>query len=503
MDLDMQNSMQIQYLPIAAIKPSPHAARQHSSAQRRKLKSLLQKFGQVVPIIIDANSEIVDGHAVHGALRELGHDEIAVVVVENRSEAEIRALRLALNRVAQDAVWDDTKLRGEFEYLIGVGFELDLSGFEAVEIDMALAIDAPSANVVEEEVAEEVTPAEGQAVTQLGDVFHLGAHKIGCGDARDAAFIRSLVAGKQVACVFSDPPYNVPIDGFVSGLGKTRHREFAMGAGEMSREQFVAFLITTVVAITPVLVDGAILYLCMDWRHGGELCEAAAQSGLEQKNLCVWVKSNAGMGSFYRSQHELIYVFKHGVGPHQNHFGLGAGGRNRSNVWQYRGVNAFGKDRMSLLGVHPTVKPVAMIADALRDVTRRGELVLDVFLGSGSTLIAAEETGRVCIGVELDPAYVDVTIRRWQKRTGKDAVHAVTGETFDAIAELAVLSVASAEAAITDAAVGSDISNLVADEVRAVATSTDALVEVCLPKAVAGAVTIAKTDAAKTEVGDV
>jgi DNA modification methylase len=326
---------------------------------------------------------------------------------------------------------------------------------------------------------------------------------MGCGDARDAAFIAGLVAGKQVACVFSDPPYNVPIDGFVSGLGKTRHREFAMGTGELSREQFVAFLSTTVTAITPVLVDGAILYLCMDWRHGGELCEAAAQNGLEQKNLCVWVKSNAGMGSFYRSQHELIYVFKHGVGPHQNHFGLGAGGRNRSNVWQYRGVNAFGKDRMSLLGAHPTVKPVAMIADALRDVTRRGELVLDVFLGSGSTLIAAEETGRVCIGVELDSAYVDVAIRRWQKRTGKDAVHAVTGETFDVIAERALFSVASAETTVTDAVIGSGIPDVVANEVQTVTTSTDASVETGLPKAVAGAVLLAKTDVAKTEVGDV
>jgi DNA modification methylase len=208
-----------------------------------------------------------------------------------------------------------------------------------------------------------------------------------------------------------------------------------MANGEMPRDQFVAFLCETVAAIKPVLADGAILYLCMDWRHGGELCEAAALNGLEQKNLCVWVKSNAGMGSFYRSQHELIYVFKHGAAPHQNNFGLGAGGRSRSNVWNYRGVNAFGKDRMDLLGIHPTVKPVAMIADALRDVSRRGDIVLDSFLGSGSTLIAAEETGRLCIGVELDPLYVDVAIRRWQKRTGKDAVHAATGETFDAIAE--------------------------------------------------------------------
>jgi len=462
MDLNMKNSLQIQYLSMAAVMPSAHSARQHSASQRRKLKNLLQKFGQVAPIIIDVNNEIVDGHAVYETLRDLGHDEIAVVTVENRTEAEIRALRLALNRVAQDTVWDDAKLRDEFAYLINVGFDLDLSGFETVEIDMALSIDAPTANTVEEEALDDLVPAAGPSAAKLGDVFCLGDHKVGCGDARDATFIRSLVASKTVACVFSDPPYNVPIDGFVSGLGKTRHRDFAMAAGEMTREEFVAFLSAAVAAIKPFLVDGAILYLCMDWRHGGELCEAAAQNGLQQKNLCIFVKSSPGMGSFYRSQHELVYVFKHGEGPHQNHFGLGAHGRNRSNVWQYRSVNVFGKDRMSLLRTHPTVKPVAMIADALRDVTRRGEIVFDSILGSGSTLIAAEETGRVCIGVELDPIYVDAAIRRWQKRTGKDAVHAVTGETFDEIYQRAV-SVAASDAASTDVAASESSTDNAAD----------------------------------------
>jgi DNA modification methylase len=496
--MTLKNSLEIVYLPATAIKPSPHAARQHSRAQRRKLKSILGRFGQVVPLPLDATTgTLIDGHAVFDALVELDHDEIAVIRLENRSEVEIRALRLALNRVAQDAVWDDAKLRGEFEYLVSIGFDLDLTGFEAIEIDMALAIDVPAANIVEEEMLDEIEPTEGPTVTQFGDVFHLGDHKVGCGDAHDAAFIDNLAGGKTVACVFSDPLYNVPIDGFVSGLGKTRHREFAMGTGEMSREQFVAFLSATVAAIKPVLADGAILYLCMDWRHGGELCEAAAQNGLEQKNLCVWVKSNAGMGSFYRSQHELIYVFKHGEGPHKNHFGLGAGGRNRSNVWQYRGVNAFGKDRTSLLGVHPTVKPVAMIADALRDVTRRGDIVLDVFLGSGSTLIAAEETGRVCIGVELDPAYVDVAIRRWQKRTGKDAVHAVTGETFDAIAERAasLVAIGSLRAAVT--------TDVGADEAPTVAAAASGAVEASLPNSAAGMVTAATMETVKGEADNV
>jgi DNA modification methylase len=208
-----------------------------------------------------------------------------------------------------------------------------------------------------------------------------------------------------------------------------------MASGEMSRKEFVAFLIAFIAAPKPSLADGAILFVCMDWRHAGELLEAADQQELEFKNLCVWVKSNAGMGSFYRSQHELVFVFKSGQGPHQNNFGLGKHGRTRSNVWQYRGINAFGKDRTELLGAHPTVKPVAMIADALRDVSRRDEIVLNPFLGSGSSLIAAEDVGRICIGNEIDPAYVDTAIRRWQRRTGRDAVNSATGETFSAVAD--------------------------------------------------------------------
>jgi DNA modification methylase len=241
----------------------------------------------------------------------------------------------------------------------------------------------------------------------------------------------------------------VRIGGFVSGHGKNQHREFAMASGEMSRNEFIAFLIAFLDALKTTLVDGAILFVCMDWRHANEVLVAAAQQDLEFKNLCIWVKSNAGMGAFYRSQHELVFVFKHGDAPHQNNFCLGQHGRSRSNVWNYRGVNAFGRDRTELLGVHPTVKPVAMIADALRDVSRRGEVVLDPFLGSGSTLIATEEVGRICVANEIDPGYVDVAIRRWQKQTGRDAVNAATGETFAAaaarIATKTTIAVTSAE----------------------------------------------------------
>lgn len=433
----MQNSPESIYLPIAAVRPSPHAARNHNQAQRRKLRSLVEKYGQVVPIIVDANHEIVDGHAVHAVLQELGYDEVQAVVVHNRTEAEIRALRLALNRIGEDTQWDTAKLKGEFEALTNLGFDLDLTGFDAVHIDMTLAIDEPAADAVEEVVAADVEPQAGLTVSKVGDVWRLGRHVVGCGDARDGEHLCRLMPDVRAAVVFTDPPYNVRVRGHVSGLGEHEHREFPMASGEMSRAEFVGFLAAFLATLKPYVVDGAILFVAMDWRHAGELLEAATEQGLEFKNVCVWVKNNAGMGSFYRSQHEFVFVFKQGNAPHQNHFELGQHGRNRTNVWRYAGVNSFGKGRDELLGIHPTCKPVAMIADALKDVSRRGEHVLDPFLGSGSTLMAAEETGRICTGNELDPAYVDVAVRRWQKATGKDAVHVLTGETFDAVAEAA------------------------------------------------------------------
>jgi DNA modification methylase len=426
----MSNHPETLIVPIDSLKPYDNSPRTHNRQQRRKLKKLLKGFGQVTPAIIDNNNEIVDGHAVWQALKDLGQTEIQVVRVANRSPAEIRALRLALNRVAEETVWDSHKLRTEFADLIQLGFDLDLTGFDSVEIDMALSLDEPASDAVEGALAKDLTPQRAVA-TVTGDVWCVGRHRIVCGDARDKGLISPLTLGRPVVAVFTDPPYNVRIEGNVSGLGRTRHAEFAMASGEMEPERFVAFLTDALEAMIPYLTDSAILYVAMDWRHCEELIRAGKSCGLELKNLCVWVKTNAGMGTFYRSQHELIFVWKHGNEPHQNNFELGQHGRTRTNVWRYAGVNTFGRNRMDLLGVHPTVKPVAMIADALKDVTRRGDLVLDPFLGSGSTLLAAEETGRCCIGVELDPGYVEVAVRRWQKMTGKSATHPVTGEFFD------------------------------------------------------------------------
>jgi DNA modification methylase len=431
----MQNAPEILHLPIDQVKPYPRHARLHNRKQRLKLQALLRRHGQVTPIIVDENYVIVDGHAVHAALLSLGQAEILAVVTHGREPAEVRALRLALNRIPEDAGWDDDRLRAELADLLQLGFNMELTGFDSVEIDMALAIDEPPTDRIEEAAVEELISPDQPGIVELGNVWQLGRHTVACGDARDHDLIQRLAGVRLISAVFTDPPYNVPIAGFVSGLGSIHHRDFAMATGEMNGEEFTRFLTEFLGALKPALADGAILYTCMDWRHMRELLDAGAHNKLELKNLCVWAKSNAGMGSFYRSQHELVFVWKHGSGSHQNHFELGQFGRSRSNVWEYRGVNTFGTERTELLGVHPTIKPVTMIADALRDVTRRGDLVLDPFLGSGSTLLAAEETGRCCIGVELDPGYVELAIRRWQKRTRKDAADIVSGETFDAFIE--------------------------------------------------------------------
>ena len=257
-----------------------------------------------------------------------------------------------------------------------------------------------------------------------------------CGSALDAAAFTALLSDERAAMVFTDPPYNVPIDGHASGLGAIHHRPFPMASGEMDGAEFTSFLSEAFRNLVAFSVDGAVHFICMDWRHVEELLAASRAAYDELKNLCVWVKDNGGMGSLYRSQHELVFVFKHGRQGHRNNVQLGRFGRNRSNVWHYPGANSFarGGGEGNLLALHPTVKPVALVADATLDCSARGDIVLDAFLGSGTTLIAAERTGRRCYGLELDPAYVDTTIRRWQALTGGSARHAASNRNFDDLA---------------------------------------------------------------------
>ena len=420
-------------VPIGSLRPYGVMLRRRSRRHISKLQRSLRRFGQVAPIIVSSSNEIIDGHAVWEALKANNSAEIRVVRVTHLNESEIRALRLQLNRAAQNSVWQKPELKAEIESLLEIGFDLDDTGFETAEIDGLLNLDIPDANVIE--TGEEIPAVAKLAVSEVGQIFQLDNHRLGCGDAGDEAFVRSVCNNSYADCVFTDPPYNLRIPGVVSGEGKHQHNNFVQASGEMSRPEFGTFLRERLEVLRVCCAAHAVLFVCTDWRHTLELLTAAEQLGLPHLNTCVWGKTNPGMGAPWRSQHEFVHVFKASDAAYRNNVELGRFGRNRSNLWIYGGMTAFSRDRDVLLSSHPTVKPVALIADALRDVTRRGDLVLDSFCGTGSTIAAAEEVGRRCCAVELDPLYVDVAIRRWQKLTGRDALCIQTAETFDAMTE--------------------------------------------------------------------
>lgn len=427
-----KNSLFIEYRNVAELLAYPGNLRVHNRSQKRKLRACLQKFGVVTPIIINDDNVVVDGHAVLKEWTELGNDQIPVVVVRGRGSLDVRALRLALNRIPQDAKWNQPQLKAEVQDFLEIAYDVSITGFDQVEIDMVLATDDVPSGAVED--APPRPNPNALAVSKLGDLWILGKHRITCGDSRNAATLARLMGSTAAQMVFTDPPFNVPVR-TISGLGKHKHREFEMASGEMTRDEFTLFLQTFLEGALVHLRDGGLAYVCMDWKHQWELLTAADNLGLRQMNLCVWSKTTPGMGSFYRSSHELIHIFKKGDAPHVNNFELGKNGRSRSNVWTYRGMNVPGAERDELLALHPTVKPRALVADAIKDVTRRNDVVLDPFLGSGTTVIAAEDTGRRCYGIELDPLYIDTAIRRWQAHTGGEAILAGTETTFDELEE--------------------------------------------------------------------
>lgn len=424
------NELVVESVPIASLRPVAPAIRTHSKKQRGKLRRLLEAYGQVSPVLVGPDYSIVDHQLVWEELKALGHSMINVIVIADRSPSELLALRLALNRSALDGGWNSQELRTALEQLVRVDFELDLTGFDAPEIDSYLNLDLPGANV--EENGSDIPAVEQTAITTLGTIWKLGRHRVGCGDATDGDFVTRVLNGQVAAVAFTDPPWNIPVQGFISGKGKHRHREFVQGTGELSDDAFFGFLCDLLAVLKQSCSRSALLYVCIDWRHITEMNVAARRCGMPLYNMCVWTKTNGGMGGIYRNAHELIPVYLAGDQPPLNNVELGRHGRNRTNVWQYAGMNAFGKDRDAILGSHPTAKPVVLVADALRDVTKRGDVVIDTFLGSGTTLMAAQETGRICCGTELDPLYVDVIVRRWQAATGLEAVRADTGETFNA-----------------------------------------------------------------------
>ena len=429
----LSNSLSVQRLATDALRPSASSVRRHPKKQLAKIQKSLTAFGQVTPILVTPDGEIIDLELVWRAAMANGATHVDVVVIADKSPQEIKALRLALNRTALDAVWDDENLRAVLVDLLDNSFDLDLTGFDAPEIDHYLNLDIPSANV--EENGSDIPPLGPRAVSCVGDIWTLGDHRVGCGSATDETIVKSVLNGRSANVCFVDPPYNIKVDGFVTGKGRHRHREFVQGAGEMSDQEFFGLIRDSLAVLQRGCTPSALIYACIDWRHVMEMTVAGHACGMPLYTICVWTKTNGGMGGIYRNAHELVCVFKAGNEQPLDNVELGRHGRNRTNVWSYPGMSSFGKGRDALLGMHPTVKPVAMIADALRDVTKRGELVLDTFLGSGSTLMAAQETGRICCGVELDPLYVDVAVRRWQNATGREAFLIKTGERFKEVSQ--------------------------------------------------------------------
>jgi DNA modification methylase len=424
--------------PIAKLKAYGQNNRIHTPASIAKLKASVEAFGFVTPILIDGQDVIIAGHGRFEAAKALGLEAVPTVVADHLSAAEVRALRIADNKLAELSDWNETALQIEFAELMdlsltdGLSFDLDITGFEIPEIDIIIGGVGAQSDVPAETV-EDPDPAK-PVVTRPGDLWILGEHRILCSDALEASSYERVLESATVGMVFTDPPYNVPVQGHVrSGKsdGGGTHREFAMASGEMSDAEFRTFLKTFIGHLVARLPKGGIVMICMDWRHIEELISAGKTSGLDLLNLCVWNKTNGGMGSLYRSKHEMICVFKRPGAPHTNNVELGRHGRYRTNVWDYAGVNSFGAGREADLADHPTVKPTALVADAIMDVSRRGDIVLDAFGGSGATLLAAEKAGRRARLIELDPAYVDVAIRRWQEMTGQKAVHSVTAETFE------------------------------------------------------------------------
>jgi DNA modification methylase len=445
----MSKPLVIEHRPPGNLRPYARNARTHSAKQIAEIAASIRAFGFNNPVLIDKDGGIVAGHGRVEAAKVLGLETVPTIRLEHLSEAQKRAYILADNKLAEKAGWDREILAIELQHLMEIELDFDISatGFEVPEIDVL--IEGLEATPAKADPADEVPVVTGPAVTRPGDLWQIGPHRLICGDALEPETYARLLAGETAQLVFTDPPYNVRVDGHVSGLGATKHREFAMASGEMTGTEFTGFLARVFASLVAHAVDGAIHFVCMDWRHMGEVLAAARGTYTELKNLCVWSKTNGGMGSLYRSQHELVFVFKAGTAPHVNNVELGKHGRYRTNVWSYAGANTFSATREGDLAMHPTVKPVALVADAILDCSAPKGIVLDAFAGSGTTLVAAHKTRRRGFGIELDPHYCDVILARLKTATRLEPVLAGSGETF---AEVAAARNADAAPAATEEA---------------------------------------------------
>ena len=432
------NIHNVVHTPIDALRPAKSNARVHSKKQLKQIARSIQRYGFNAPVLIGNDGEIIAGHGRVEAAKLLGLEAVPAICLAHLNDVERRAYLIADNKIALNAGWDQELLAGEIQVLVDHGFDIEDTGFSVAEVDILLeeANDAAPVSKKKAQAEDRIPDVDRLAVTRMGDVWQLGRHRLICGDARDVNAYAALLNGEEVDLLFTDPPYNVKIDRNVSGKGAAIHREFAFASGEMKDGEFVHFLTQSLGAAASRCRDGAIAFVCMDWRHMGELLEAGRHVFAEMKNLCVWNKPVGGMGSCYRSKHELVFMFKVGTAEHVNTFGLGGDGRYRTNVWDYAGNSSINATRMEELSMHPTVKPVAMVKDAILDCSHRGHIVLDCFAGSGSTLVAAHKVGRVARLIEYDPLYCDVIIRRFEKLTGKQAILKDTGHSFEDMQEL-------------------------------------------------------------------
>lgn len=424
---DLRPELKIVDLPLDALRQPRSRLHRDNEAHVLEVMANIEAFAVSAPILITGDREIIDGRFVVEAARRLGLDSLPCVVIDHLNEEEVRLLRLALNRLPQKAAWDFEALQLEFAELIELGAPVELSGFSLPEIDQILLDDEEEAP----EAAELEPDPEAPVVARLGDLWILGDHRLICGDARDPDVYQRLLEGTAVRFLLTDMPYNVKIRGHVTSGD---HAEFPMASGEMSDAEFRTFIREWMGEAKRHIVDGGMLATFIDWRGIEATLAVGRELDMDLLNLVVWAKTNAGMGSLWRSSYELLPVFKVGKAPHVNNVELGKNGRWRSNLWTAPGASSLGSEARAGLKLHPTVKPVPLLVDALLDVTHRGEVVLDPFSGSGSALMAAEQTGRLACGIELDPRYIDVTVRRWQDATGDRAILAETGDSFEQVA---------------------------------------------------------------------
>ncbi|WP_217906810.1 DNA methyltransferase [Qipengyuania atrilutea] len=445
----------IEYREPNSLKLYAGNPRKHPEKQIVKLMASISHFGFALPLLVDEDEVIIAGEARAEAAKRLGLAEVPVIVASHWSKAQVRAYRLADNKLGDLSHFDLDELAIELAAIIEMDeTPIEILGWETAELDVIFedAGQQQGAN----DPADEVLSVPVSPAARSGDLWLLGAHRLLCGSSLEAENWARLLDGQTPAMAFSDAPFNVPVTGHVCGLGKTKHAEFAMASGEMSKAQFTGFLTDAIGQMAAPLKDGGVLTLAMDWRHSSEILAAIEANSLTLLNMCVWNKASGGMGSLYRSKHELFWIARKGKTGHTNNVELGKHGRYRTNVWDYAGVNSFGKTRLQDLADHPTVKPLALVADAIRDVTHPGEIVIDGFLGSGTTLLAAERTRRRGCGIEIEPGYIDVAIRRWEKMTGCEAVLASENLTF---AEVAKRRNCDSQPAGEHAAAGADMPN--------------------------------------------